>query len=52
MSRKWCCVENCGACCNLEPSDRPYLDEYLNREQLQEYLSLVGKDGWCINFES
>ena len=51
MNRKWCCVENCGACCHLEPSDRPYLEEYLSQDKLQEYLSLVAKDGWCINFD-
>jgi uncharacterized protein len=47
----WLCVKNCGACCHLEPSDRPDLDTYLSPEELQIYLSLVGEDGWCINFD-
>ncbi len=39
------------ACCNLDPSDRPDLEDYLTPEELDHYLSLVGKDGWCINFD-
>jgi Fe-S-cluster containining protein len=46
----WKCVEGCGACCNLDPSDRPDLEEYLTPEELAHYLSLVGENGWCINF--
>jgi uncharacterized protein len=48
---KWQCISNCGACCHLDPSDRPDLAEYLTPAQLQVYLSMVGVDGWCINFE-
>ncbi|MCC3413002.1 MAG: YkgJ family cysteine cluster protein [Microcoleus sp. PH2017_29_MFU_D_A] len=47
----WRCVKQCGACCYLEPTERPDLDEYLSTEQLALYLSLVGDDGWCINFD-
>ena len=47
----WKCVEGCGACCNLDPSDRPDLEDYLTPEELDHYLSLVGEEGWCINFE-
>lgn len=46
----WRCVKYCGACCNLDPSDRPDLEEYLNPEDLHLYLSMVGEDGWCVNF--
>ncbi|MEB3280436.1 MAG: YkgJ family cysteine cluster protein [Lyngbya sp.] len=46
----WQCVKNCGACCYLEPSERPELDEYLDSEDLELYLSLVGEDGWCIHY--
>ncbi|MEL7037435.1 MAG: YkgJ family cysteine cluster protein [Cyanobacteria bacterium J06592_8] len=48
----WQCVKNCGACCYLEPSERPELDEYLDPEALELYLSLVGEDGWCIHYNS
>lgn len=47
----WCCVSNCGACCNLAPADRPNLNDYLSPEQLALYLSMVGEEGWCINFD-
>lgn len=47
----WQCVKQCGACCYLDPSERPDLDQYLSPEELALYLSMVGDDGWCINFE-
>ncbi|AFY74325.1 putative Fe-S oxidoreductase [Synechococcus sp. PCC 7502] len=47
----WQCIQNCGACCHLDPSDRPDLAEYLTPIQLEQYLSMVGIDGWCINFD-
>ena len=49
--KKWQCVSNCGACCNLTPEDRPGLSEYLESEELELYMSMVGKDGWCINYD-
>ncbi|MDX2214033.1 MAG: YkgJ family cysteine cluster protein [Oculatellaceae cyanobacterium bins.114] len=47
----WRCVKQCGACCHLDPSDRPDLEEYLTPDDLAIYLSLVGVDGWCTNFD-
>jgi uncharacterized protein len=47
----WQCMENCGACCHLDPHDRPDLDQYLDPESLKLYFSLVGEDGWCVNFD-
>jgi Fe-S-cluster containining protein len=47
----WQCVKNCGACCQLQPSDRPDLESYLTPEELTLYLSLVGEDGWCVNYD-
>ncbi|NET08674.1 MAG: YkgJ family cysteine cluster protein [Merismopedia sp. SIO2A8] len=46
----WKCVKRCGACCHLDPADRPELDQYLSAEDLAMYLSMVGEDGWCIHF--
>ena len=48
---QWRCIENCGACCNLDPSDRPDLENYLTPEELKLYLSMVGEGGWCINYD-
>jgi uncharacterized protein len=47
----WQCVKQCGACCNLDPNDRPELADYLTADELNLYLSMVGVDGWCINFD-
>ena len=46
----WQCVKNCGACCQLDPADRPDLDNYLTPTELALYMSMVGKDGWCIHY--
>lgn len=47
----WKCVKNCGACCYLDPAERPGLEEYLSPEELELYLSMVDEDGWCVNFD-
>ena len=47
----WQCVENCGACCQLDPADRPDLSDYLSESELALYISMVGEDGWCINYD-
>ncbi|ACK70956.1 protein of unknown function UPF0153 [Gloeothece citriformis PCC 7424] len=47
----WRCVTQCGACCHLQPGDRPELEDYLTPEELRQYLSLVGEDGWCVHFD-
>lgn len=47
----WRCVKQCGACCHLDPNERPDLAEYLTPEELELYLSLVGEGGWCINYD-
>lgn len=47
----WRCVQYCGACCHLDPSDRPDLDQYLSGDELALYLSMVGEDGWCVHFD-
>jgi Fe-S-cluster containining protein len=48
----WRCVKQCGACCHLDPADRPDLAEYLSPEEIELYLSLVGEGGWCIHYDS
>jgi Fe-S-cluster containining protein len=47
----WRCVKQCGACCHLDPDERPGLEEYLSPEELELYLSMVGEGGWCVNFD-
>jgi uncharacterized protein len=47
----WVCIKQCGACCHLDPIDRPDLDQYLSPTELELYLSMVGTDGWCIHYD-
>jgi hypothetical protein len=47
----WQCVKQCGACCHLDPAERPELDQYLSAEELTLYFSMVGEGGWCVNFD-
>jgi len=47
----WQCVKSCGACCQLDPADRPDLSDYLSPTELSLYMSMVGEDGWCINYD-
>lgn len=47
----WQCVKQCGACCHLDPTDRPDLADYLTPAELEQYLSMVGPDGWCLHFD-
>jgi uncharacterized protein len=44
-------MKHCGACCHLDPSDRPELETYLSAAELSQYLGMVGPDGWCIHFD-
>jgi uncharacterized protein len=46
----WRCITGCGACCQLTPDERD-LEEYLTETELQQYLSMVGEEGWCIHFD-
>ncbi|MUL37377.1 YkgJ family cysteine cluster protein [Gloeocapsopsis dulcis] len=47
----WHCVKQCGACCNLDPADRPDIEDYLSPAELELYFSMVGENGWCINYD-
>lgn len=48
----WTCINSCGACCRLDPEARPEALEALDPEQQQQYLAMVGNDGWCIHFDT
>lgn len=48
----WQCIQGCGACCHLDPRERPELAQYLTATELEHYLSLVGEDGWCIHYDA
>lgn len=50
-TKRWGCVEFCGACCYLKPEERDDLDDWLTRDERDLYESMVGADGWCVNFD-
>lgn len=49
----WACVKNCGACCVLDKGpDYPPIEEVLtDPAEASLYRSMVGPDGWCINYD-
>lgn len=51
MVRGWHCQDRCGACCYLQPAERPDLADDLTPAELAQYRSLVGADGWCRHYD-
>ena len=47
----WRCIKHCGACCHLDPAERPGIETYLAPDEFLLYLTLVGEGGWCIHFD-
>jgi Fe-S-cluster containining protein len=48
----WRCISGCGSCCRLDPGEREEALAALTEEQQEQYLSMVGPDGWCIHFDT
>ena len=51
LAGRWACQKQCGACCYLQPSQRPSLHEWLPEESRALYHSMVGTDGWCVHLD-
>ena len=49
--KSWTCIENCGACCKLDLSERSHLSEILKPEDIKLINSMTSKDGWCKNLD-
>ena len=49
---RWQCISGCGACCRLDPALRGEALAALDSAQRQQYLAMVGPDGWCIHFDT
>ncbi|CAO2813613.1 unnamed protein product [Amaranthus hypochondriacus] len=49
----WQCIQGCGACCKLEkgPTFATAEEIFDTPSDIELYKSLVGADGWCINFD-
>ena len=52
QKNSWGCISQCGACCYLAPEARAEAIEALSQSQIEIYLKLVGKDGWCRHYNS
>ncbi|MEY4298489.1 MAG: hypothetical protein RLZZ423_1668 [Cyanobacteriota bacterium] len=48
----WRCISGCGSCCRLDPEEREEALEALTAEQQQQYLAMVGPDGWCVHYDT
>ena len=48
---QWACISGCGACCRLAPEERSEAIQALNDDDLRTYISMVGEDGWCVNYD-
>ncbi|HGY5552716.1 MAG TPA: YkgJ family cysteine cluster protein [Prochlorococcus sp.] len=51
-SIKWQCINNCGACCRLDPYQREEAIEALDDKQRKTYFEMVNLDGWCKHYDS
>ena len=49
--KSWRCIENCGACCQLDLTDRDNLSEVLSNKDIALINSMQSKDGWCKNLD-
>lgn len=49
---RWTCISGCGCCCRLDPEQRPEALEALSASQREQYLAMVGPDGWCIHYDT
>ena len=49
--KTWKCVDNCGACCKLQPEERIEALTSLGPVDQDLFLSLVSSDGWCRYFD-
>ena len=45
--KSWICIENCGACCKFDLSERYDLSNKLSIEDITLINSMTSKDGWC-----
>ena len=45
--KSWKCIENCGACCKFNLSEREDLSNILTVKDIALINSMASKDGWC-----
>ncbi len=47
----WSCIENCGACCRLDLTERDDLSTTLTNKDISLINSMTANDGWCKYFD-
>ena len=45
--KTWSCIENCGACCKFDLTERADITNKLSIEDIELINSMSSKDGWC-----
>ena len=45
--KSWSCIENCGACCKFDLTERTDLENKLSSNDIALINSMTNKDGWC-----
>ena len=49
--KSWSCIENCGACCKFDLSERSNLKDKLSNEDKKLIKSMSSRDGWCKHLD-
>ena len=52
QTNQWRCIDGCGACCRLDPTLRQDAIDALSPAQQEQYMAMVGPDGWCRHFDT
>ena len=45
--KTWSCIENCGACCRFDLTERESISEVLSSKDMTLIKSMTSNDGWC-----
>ena len=45
--KSWSCIENCGACCRLDLTEREDISNKLSSYDIALIKSMTSPDGWC-----
>ena len=49
--KSWSCIENCGACCKFDLTERADLSDKLSMNDINLINSMTSKDGWCKHLD-
>ena len=45
--KSWTCIENCGACCKFDLSERDDISNKLTEDDITLINTMTSSDGWC-----